>query len=236
MELDWIISEPIDYEHKQYKLLAFVKEVDERFDKFQIYPSFKELSIHLANIKSISADGNYIKLKKNITEIDEEILIGDLNFLPLPKISAKDIEEFHKIVKFAESKITEYFLIGKSLWSLVNESIEISNIKNKKNIRSYYGFIIINYDNIRFFYQYECFGSDKKDINLKNIYIGNNTDDHEVIIENVDLSDENFKNEFEKHNLTIFEISVSQLFDFEHSVKPLVKRKVLSYIRQNTNK
>ena len=68
LDLDWIITEPIDYEYKQYQLLAYLQKIDESFDKFQIYPAFKELSLHLANIKSILSDGTHLELKKEITE------------------------------------------------------------------------------------------------------------------------------------------------------------------------
>ena len=73
LDLDWIITEPIDYEYKQYQLLGYLQKIDERFDKFQIYPSFKELSLHLANVKSILSDGTYIELKKEVTEYKHTI-------------------------------------------------------------------------------------------------------------------------------------------------------------------
>ena len=85
MELDWIIKEPIDYEYKQYLLLDYFQKVEKDFEDFKLYPRFREISLHLANIKSIVSDRNYILLKKRTKDIDEEIVIGDLIFEKIDK-------------------------------------------------------------------------------------------------------------------------------------------------------
>lgn len=238
MDLDWIIKEPIDSEYKQYQLLGYLQKIDEKFDKFQIYPSFKELSLHLANIKSILSDGTHIELKKEITEFDEEIILGDLEFIRIPRIKEEDLPEFQNSVRFAEKKITEYFLIGKSLWSLINDTVEIKNVIYKSNLRENFGFIVIDHDNLKFIYQYEIkllrHGVKEKDIFLENIYIGDGIDIQGIIVENAIFENYKFKSRFDEVNLPIFEVGATQKFDFEHSIKPLVKRKVISYINQNT--
>lgn len=238
MDLDWIITEPIDYEYKQYQLLAYLQKIDESFDKFQIYPAFKELSLHLANIKSILSDGTHLELKKEITEFDEEIILGDLEFIRIPRIKEEDLTEFQNSVRFAEQKITEYFLIGKSLWSLINNTVEISNVIYKSNLRENFGFIVIQHDDLKFIYQYEIKilrdTVKEKDIFLENIYIGDGIDIQGIIVENAIFENYEFKVKFDEVNLPIFEVQATQKFDFEHSIKPLVKRKVMSYINQNT--
>jgi hypothetical protein len=238
LELDWIITEPIDFEYKQYQLLGYIQKIDEKFDKFQIYPAFKELSLHLANVKSISTDGKYISIKKEITEIDEEIVLGDLDFHKLPRIKDEEKDELLQTLSFAEQKITEYFLIGKSLWSLVNETIEIRNVIYKSNLRENFGFIVIHHDELKFVYQYELKNGDidnkNKEIFIENIYVGDGIDIHGIIVENAILENYAFTARFNEVSLPIFEVHATQKFDFEHSIKPLVKRKVLSYINQNT--
>ena len=237
LDLDWIITEPIDYEYKQYQLLAYLQKIDESFDKFQIYPAFKELSLHLANIKSILSDGTHLELKKEITEFDEEIILGDLEFIRIPRIKEEDLTEFQNSVRFAEQKITEYFMIGKSLWSLINDTVEIRNVIYKSNLRENFGFIVIYHDDLKFIYQYEIKilrdTVKEKDIFLENIYIGDGIDIQGIIVENAIFENYGFKAIFDEVNLPIFEVQATQKFDFEHSIKPLVKRKVMSYINQN---
>ena len=69
---------------------------------------------------------------------------------------------------------------------------------------------------------------------LENIYIGDGIDIQGIIVENAIFENYGFKARFDEVNLPIFEVQATQKFDFEHSIKPLVKRKVMSYINQNT--
>jgi hypothetical protein len=238
LELDWIISEPIDFEYKQYQLLGYLQKIDKEFDEFKLYPAFKELSLHLANIKSVSSDNRYISLNREIRYIDEEIVMGDLDFKRVPNMNEDEIKEFNSTVSFAESKITDYFMIGKSLWSVINDSISLLSVQYKSNIRENFGFVTIMYDGLRYVYQYELRSisptSTDKVMEMENIYVGDGLDIHSIILENCIMDDYAFKARFESVSLPIFEFLIEQKFDFEHSLKPLVKRKVLSYISQNT--
>ena len=78
LDTNWILQEPIDLEHKQYVLLDYINKVDKDFDNFKLYPSFQELSVHLANIGSIRDKSKYITLNREPTDIDDEILLDDL--------------------------------------------------------------------------------------------------------------------------------------------------------------
>jgi hypothetical protein len=161
-----------------------------------------------------------------------------LDFHKLPRIKDEEKDELLQTLSFAEQKITEYFLIGKSLWSLVNETIEIRNVIYKSNLRENFGFIVIHHDELKFVYQYELKNGDidnkNKEIFIENIYVGDGIDIHGIIVENTILENYAFIARFNEVSLPIFEVHATQKFDFEHSIKPLVKRKVLSYINQNT--
>ena len=69
---------------------------------------------------------------------------------------------------------------------------------------------------------------------MENIYVGDGIDIQGIIVENVIFENYAFKARFDEVILPIFEVYATQKFDFEHSIKPLVKRKVMSYISQNT--
>ena len=47
MELDWILQDPIDFEHKQYLILDYVKKTGEKLEKFELYPTFQELTLSI---------------------------------------------------------------------------------------------------------------------------------------------------------------------------------------------
>ena len=84
MQPDWIYSEPIDLEHKQYVLMDFLKYCDKKIDKFEVYPTYTELSIHLANLQSISGEFKTLYVEKKLFNVDDEILISDLKYKQVP--------------------------------------------------------------------------------------------------------------------------------------------------------
>ena len=56
LDPEWMVKEPMDFEFNKYTLLDYLQKCDESFDKFELYPNFVELSLHLANIQSVSKE------------------------------------------------------------------------------------------------------------------------------------------------------------------------------------
>ena len=86
LDPEWIFQDPIDFEHKKYTLLAYLQKCDKRFDELKIYPDFVELSLHLANLQSISKENTMLTIKKKLTSNDDEILFKDLIAKRPPKL------------------------------------------------------------------------------------------------------------------------------------------------------
>ncbi len=91
---DWLLTEPIDYEHKYYMLMDFLKFCDDKIEKFELYPLFSEMSLHLANLQVMSSEFKYIVVNKKFEVIDDEILINELKFTPIPALNDDELEEF----------------------------------------------------------------------------------------------------------------------------------------------
>ena len=132
LDTNWILQEPIDLEHKQYVLLDYINKVDKDFDNFKLYPSFQELSVHIANLGSIKKRSKYITLNRKPEDIDDEILIDDLKYHNL-NYGEETKDEILKIIKYSESKLTDLFLIGKSIWTLLYDSVTIKIVFNSLN-------------------------------------------------------------------------------------------------------
>jgi len=98
MNTDWLLEEPIDSEHKEYKLLSYFQKLNEKLDKMELYPTFIELSLHLANIKTIISDKKIIYTDKEFKTIDDELLINDLKIKELPKLNSIELQELSKIL------------------------------------------------------------------------------------------------------------------------------------------
>jgi len=245
LNTDWILQEPIDLEHKQYVLLDYIAKVNEDFDNFKLYPSFQELALHLANIGSIKENGRYITLNRVPEEIDDEVLLSDLNYKKL--ISTKEnIDEILKIIEYSKDKLTDLFLIGKSIYSLIYDATLVSIVYNGDKIKTEKpgrGFFYFNHNNKGYIYQYYIrVLSDKSGENkcvVTKLYEGNLLDDDleniiSLIKENHQLKDGPRYKPHEKidKRLPIFRVKFEQEYYLEGGLLAIIKRKVMNYIFQ----
>lgn len=226
MDTDWIFTEPIDLEHKQYMLLDFLKYCDKKIDKFELYPMYTELSVHLANLQSISSDFKMIYFERKLENVDDEVLLSDLKFRPIQITNEEDLIEYDKILKYSGQKILDYFNIVKALWTLIYDTVSIKIIKNDRNISELTGYFFYEKEGTKKIWKYII---DKKD----NLTIDNKVYTRELInfnnndcVESIIYNSENVK------KLPIFELKATNEFPMESTLLPIFKRKVLNYIIQ----
>lgn len=218
---EWIYTEPIDLEHKQYVLLDFLKYCDKKIDKFEVYPTYTELSIHLANLQSISSEFKTLYFEKKLFNVDDEILISDLKFKPVPIIDEKDYDEFTEVVKYSGQKVLDYFNMMKAVWNIVYDSISLKLIKNEKNIGEMTGYFYCDFQTGRKVWKYLIEKKERLTIDSK----------MNVIL--VKPKEDNFEFDFDiEKKLPIFELKAAYDFPLESSLLPAFKRKILNYIIQ----
>lgn len=218
---EWIYTEPIDLEHKQYVLLDFLKYCDKKIEKFEVYPTYTELSIHLANLQSISSEFKTLYVEKKLFNVDDEILISDLKYKQVPVTDEKDYDEFTEIVKFSGQKVLDYFNMMKAVWNIVYDSISLKIIKNEKNIGELTGYFYSDFQNGRKVWKYQIEKKERLTIDTK----------MNVIV--VKTSEDNFVFDFDiDKKLPIFELKAAYDFPLESSLLPAFKRKILNYIIQ----
>ena len=218
---EWIYTQPIDLEHKQYVLMDFLKHCDKKIDKFEVYPTYTELSIHLANLQSISSEFKTLYFEKKLFNVDDEILISDLKFKPVPIIDEKDYDEFTEIVKFSGQKVLDYFNMMKAVWNIVYDSISLKIIKNEKNVGELTGYFYSDFETGKKVWKYQIEKKERLTIDSK----------MNVIL--VKPKEDNFVFDFDiDKKLPIFELKAVYDFPLESSILPAFKRKILNYIIQ----
>jgi hypothetical protein len=218
---EWIYTQPIDLEHKQYVLMDFLKYCDKKIDKFEVYPTYTELSIHLANLQSISSEFKTLYFEKKLFNVDDEILISDLKFKPVPIIDEKDYDEFTEIVKFSGQKVLDYFNMMKAVWNIVYDSISLKIIKNEKNVGELTGYFYSDFETGKKVWKYQIEKKERLTIDSK----------MNVIL--VKTKEDNFVFDFDiDKKLPIFELKAVYDFPLESSLLPAFKRKILNYIIQ----
>lgn len=119
---DWLTEGLIDYEYKKYILLAYLKDVQSRFNKSELYPFMSDLVFHYRNLlklkehkqllfesfpKSLSKD-DFRKLKLTYNKLvkDDEIMtvIEDIIAFAIPRLE-KTLEEGKELYEFVEENM-----------------------------------------------------------------------------------------------------------------------------------
>lgn len=223
---DWLLTEPVDYEHKYYMLMDFLNFCDDKIEKFELYPLFSEMSLHLANLQMMSSELKYIVLDKTFQVIDDEILINELKFTPIPDLNDEELVELNKILKYAGPKFMEYFNVTKALWTLTYDSVSIKHTNESENHNLETGYFFTLHGKNKKIWKYITGGVDvvKHDskFSVQLIFDG---EDRKVIKTML-------KDLGEDISSPIFELKSSNDLPFENTLLPIYKRKVLSYIIQ----
>jgi hypothetical protein len=159
--------------------------------------------------------------EKKLFNVDDEILISDLKFKPVPIIDEKDYDEFTEIVKYSGQKVLDYFNMMKAVWNIVYDSISLKIIKNEKNIHELTGYFYSDFQTGRKVWKYQIERKERITIDTKmNVILLKQTEDNFV-----------FDFDIEK-KLPIFELKAVYDFPLESSILPAFKRKILNYIIQ----
>ena len=238
MELDWILQDPIDFEHKQYLILDYVKKTGDKLENFELYPAFQELTLLYTSAQRVLDHGQFITLKREPEDIDDEILLTDLIYNTIRTKDDEESQEILKIAEFARDRFKDLFMVAKSLWSIINESISLEIDNNLDSAKGGWGYIHFMYDNKYYVYEYHIRlispKSSENKCHIKNIYIGEKKDIEEIIMDNGyfgtngKIENEHFGLEF-----PIFKITLDQTFPLEGCLLSLIRRKVMNYIFQS---
>lgn len=238
LDPEWIYQDPIDFEHKKYKLLAYLQKCDKRFDELKIYPDFVELSLHLANLQSISKEKTMLTTKKKFKSCDDEILFKELIPKKIPKLDDAEQLEIDKTVRYSGEKIYEAFNIAKSIWAIAQDAISVQIKKNKDRLEDGMGYIYFRRrsDEKLLVWEYEIKKEADYELSTKaylNLIFSGSSDEKTFtdIIE--EKSTWNHTEYFK--DIPVFEVKSSQEFPFEETFIPMMKRQLMSYVFQVVN-
>ena len=232
---EWMLKEPLDFEYNKYTLLDYLQKCEKRFDNFEIYPDFVELSLHLANLQSLVKENTLLLTNKKFESCDDEILLKELYPKKPRELTEEEESELDKTIKFSGNKLFDTFNIAKSIWNLAYDTVQISLKKNKQNINSKFGYIFY-YDKENkkvFVWEYEMKKPNINDINNKtylNLIYEDNPDELKL---NYIIETFSKWNQIENYTeFPIFEMKCFQKFPMEQTLIPIMKRKILAYIFQ----
>lgn len=235
---EWMLKNPVDFEHKKYTLLDYLQKCENSFNKLEIYPDFVELALHLANVQSLAKENKLLLTKKEFESCDDEILVKEL--IPKKPRELTDVEfsELEKTIKFSGSKLFDAFNMAKSIWNMAYDNMDLSLRRNKTNLASGKGFVFYYRKSINeiFCWEYEIKKAPNDPQNnktyVKSIYQAEPTD---VTLTSIIETHSSWKEEIQVKDLPIFEIKCPNDFPMEQTFIPIMKRKIMAYIFQIVN-
>jgi hypothetical protein len=234
---EWMFKEPIDFEYNKYTLLGYLQKCENRFEKFEIYPDFVELSLHFANLQSLLKENTLLLTEKKFEDPDDEILLKELYPKVPPKLNEEEQAEIDKTIKYSTTKVFDVFNIGKSIWNVVHDSMNLSIKKNKENIESTrgYSFYYSKEDETLHVWEYTIKNAGKQQISktyLTKIYEGPTED---KTMNDVLYSNTTWKETEEHKKFPVFEIKCSQKYPMQEAFIPMMRRKIMAYVFQIVN-
>jgi hypothetical protein len=139
---NWITEKLIDFEYKQYILLAYLSEVEKAFEKTQLYPHFAELIEHYKNAKLIkeqqsamaeSFPKKLLGFNKETLQPEFERLINDNSL----------IQEILQIVEFSIPKFEYYLKEGKKIYDFIEAHTQITPV-GLIPLNNEFGYVLLN--------------------------------------------------------------------------------------------
>ena len=124
---DWLTDGLIDFEYKKYILLAYLKDIKQRFDAVELYPFLSDLVFHYQNLMKIKDQKRlyYDNFPKQISRADFNKLELSYKKMVQDDETMKQIED---ILEYAIPRVKATLRDGKELFEFVEQQIEISPV------------------------------------------------------------------------------------------------------------
>ncbi len=222
---DWLTEGMIDYEYKKYILLAYLKDIQKKFDLAELYPFLSDLIMHYRNLLKVKDNKEviYESFPKSITKAD----FKKLQFTYKRMVKDDELmEELETIISFAIPKMEEAIGLGKELYDFVEENMEMATI-GLTPIYSNEGYVLVNQDAARqvqvFRYEMSVLESSTENYRaLNTTFIGDDFHDFSRTYEQIKL--DLAKKYWELPNPATFLIVSKMKFPFPQTVLPVAKR------------
>jgi hypothetical protein len=235
---EWMLKEPLDFEYNKYTLLDYIQKCEKNLDRFEIYPDFVELSLHLANMQSLTKEHTLLLTDKKFESCDDEIMLKDLYPKKPRELSQEEEQELTKKNQYSNVKLFDTFNLAKSIWNMAFDSVEITIKKNKPDISSGMGYVFYyrKKENKVYVWEYQI-KRDRKQPNSNkttlNLIYGNSPED--ITLSSIIETSSSFVKTKNYKTLPVFEMQCNQDFPMEQTIVPIMKRKVMAYIFQILN-
>lgn len=213
---DFFFQQPIDFEHKKWLLLSFIRDIKKDFSNYILYPTLDQITYQLQNLEKWKYTRE-LYFKKELKGIDFEkmTLIYDI-----PEDS-KEIKEINQIVDYSIEELEPMYKFGSKIFRKIESNIKWERIGIIPNYKEE-GYLILEVESDMSVYMY------------KRVF-------NEIVLSLIDKRTKNFYNTPEKIKLDlIFNkkdlpnpntiLAKSSQYPIDEAIIPIIKRNLASKI------
>jgi len=229
---NWITETHIDFEYKQYILLAYLKEVTEYFKENKLYPKLSELFDHYKQLIAIKENKQTIlsSFPKRIKKIDIENMKIEYETFIADDTLMKEVES---IVEYSAPKFEHYISEGKKIYDFIEKHISMYPVGVEPIYSKDNGYLLLqdgkNTEIRAYEYQVKLF--EQSDIKYRGIYV-NYIDTYKKNLTNTMQSIKlDLIKKLKKYpNPATYAMETEMIFPYEESFLPIAKRHLVKYI------
>lgn len=213
---DFFFQQPIDFEHKKWLLLSFIRDIKIDFNNYILYPTLDQIKYQIQNLEKWKYTRElYIKKKLKGLDFEKMTLIYDI-----PEDS-EEIKEINQIVDYSIDELEPIYRFGAKIFRQIESKIKWDRVGIMPNYKEE-GYLILEIESDMLIYEYK-------------ILLGN------VKLALVDKRTKNFYNTPEKIKLDLILnrkelpnpntiLAKSSNYPLDETIVPIIQRNLTSKI------
>jgi hypothetical protein len=113
LQLDWFYQTPLDFEHKNYLLLQYLKKVDDSYSEHHLSPYLLWTEKLLSELKTFEHNSNILesKIRRDIISID----LGKIKIIKEEVKKTDEIKIVFEIVEYSTPLLQSKIKLGYKL-------------------------------------------------------------------------------------------------------------------------
>src|SRR5690606_312532 len=141
LNVNWFIEVPIDFEHKQYQLLAYLQQINAHFNKTRLYPNLNDLIFHYNNLKKFKKDKATLETGFPVRLSNIDVAAVRMTYEKIVNDDAM-MQEIEQIITYAANKIKPAIKEGQQIHDFVESHLFISEI-GMRPLYPYHGYLLL---------------------------------------------------------------------------------------------
>jgi len=227
----WFAEGYIDFELKQYTLLAYLKEINNGFREKKLYPSLADIIFHYKNM--IAFRNNKQQLQNEFPKRLTGVHLEKLTLLYEQVIEDDELmQELSAIIEYATTKMESTIKNGTAIYESVESKIKISPVGIVPLDTSNGYFFLNNCDNNNtLVYQYHVSffeNNEEKHQGIKIALVDNYYRGISCTLEQIKL--DLIRKKTDLPNPAVYSIDTAGQFPLQETLLPVAKRYLARYI------